>query len=905
MGREGWVYALVFLTILGVGAVLIVPRLLRLRRPDEAETPTAPPTAAVPPLEDPIVPPVVHEWVRVRVRGPRGVLLGPLKEVHGAEVRTRPDPDGATAPVVDFHVRPTSDVVHFGAAGHQWRAVDVSTLLEAATVVLPEAAPTVIVRVREPDGRPAPGVPVRIHPTPPGPPIRTDGGGTVVIDDAAPGLLVVEVGGSERRGPTLRLLAGRDQDVKVVLQPAWQVRGRVLEADGRPVPGARIEGMGAGGALGACPGTDGEGRFTWKGPVAGTLALRITVPGRAVSTVEVMPPARGPLVTDLGDVHLDHASATLEGRVLAASAGGDVRVRVEPAVAAVLRELFGPRAVLDLPRTVTPDEDGTFRVPDVPTDIPLRVSVRGAGLPFDDIMRLGPGVVSLDPYTPPPGLVLHGRLVDEVLNAPAAGTRLRVSLRPVDGDVTLPDDREVFTDRAGRFRIDGFPPRRVYVRAYVPGRRTLLHEVRLPLAAPLVLALDAPVVPEHLTESRRITGLVVDDEGRSLAGVTVRAAGRTTRTEADGTFRLEDVEGFGDEVLLTAGYEPGIPLPAGVDPTPYVAGVRRHVVPGPEAVKIVLARAASLRLRALDGLDDEPLSFLHVILRTEDGQVVVDRAVALEDGTLVLDGLLPVGGSLALFSHRHRLTIAVLLEAGTERDFSTLRLARGMHITGRVVDGEGAPIAGARLGGLEAGWLHTQGGDPTLARELDLRRAVSGADGGFELDGFDPRRPALLAAWAPGYAPAARRVVLEEFQDDVHVNLTVRLQRGGRLSVELLEAGTDRPISGALFDLENARNGSDYLDLLRRGMLGGPVGSDEDWRLASEHFLVEREDGRYRLGPIEPGPYEAWVDRPGYTGLTRKITVLDPADAIVSVTDGTTRSLTDSLYMTWQMDPEE
>ena len=126
-------------------------------------------------------------------------------------------------------------------------------------------------------------------------------------------------------------------------------------------------------------------------------------------------------------------------------------------------------------------------------------------------------------------------------------------------------------------------------------------------------------------------------------------------------------------------------------------------------------------------------------------------------------------------------------------------------------------------------------------------------------------------------------MVLEQFRDDVHVNLTVRLQRGGWFVVELKEVGGELPVAGALLDMENARNGSDYLDLLRRGMLGGIVAGDDDWRRASAHFLFEQAAGRYRLGPAEPGPYEVWVDRPGYRPIRRKLTILDPAEAIVDL----------------------
>jgi hypothetical protein len=894
MRREGWIYGLAFVVILGLGAWVIVPRILRLSGGSPPR-----PTRAPAVREDPVVaaPTAPAAPLRVRLRGPRGALLGPVKEVVGAAVVRDEAPGGGVA---DLHIRPTAAEVAFGASGHLWTTVDAADLEDGAVITLEEAAPPLIVRVREVDGGPAADVPVDVVPPLPGALRRTDGSGAVVLDDLAPGLVVVGVGGRERQGPVLRLVAGRDRDARAVLEPAWRVVGRAVDEGGRPVSGARVEGLGPAGVVGRAGATDEEGRFAWVGPVASALSIRLTSPGLALATREAAPPYQGTLETDLGDVGLARPVVALEGRVLAATRTEPVRVQVEPAVSAILRELFGAGAALDAPHAAEADEQGFFRIDDVPADLPLRISVRGGGRPLDDVVTAATsGAVYLLPdYTPPPGHALDGRVVDGPGGTPRAGLRLLVSSGRAQGAEAGPGDREVWTDGAGRFRVDALPLGPVYVRAYAPGRRPLFEEIVLPRATPAVLTLDAT----DGDPARRVEGIVVDEMNEPLPGVRVRAGGRDTQTDAGGRFVLDDVAGFGAQVVLTAAYEAATP-PAPVDPTPFVAGARRAVSPGAGLERVVLSRSASLRLRALDGLDDVPLAFVHVLLRSEDGDVLVDRAVATQDGHVAFDHLLPRSGTLHVLSTRHRAVLPVLLRAGKVTDLGVLRLGRGIHVTGRVVNQADEPIAGAFLAGVEPGWLGTRGGDPAQARELDLRRAVAGADGTFVLDGFDPREPAVLAAWAPGYAPAARRVVLERFMDDVHVNLTVRLQRGGWFVVELKEVGGELPVSGALLDLENARNGSDYLDLLRRGMLGGTVAGDDDWRRASAHFLFEEELGRYRLGPAEPGPYEVWVDRPGYRPIRRKLTILDPAEAIIDL-EGP-RAFTQTLHLTWEMEPGE
>ncbi len=890
MGREGWIYALAFAVVLGGGALLIAPRLQRLRgaAPSVAAPPEAPSATFGP------SPRREAPWLGVEIRGAAGRLKGPARDVEGAEVRWL-TPRDATA--VRLELRPTAAEIAFGAAGHEWRVVEAASLAAGAGIVLAEAAPAIIVRVREPAGGPAADVPVDVLPRRGGPGLRTDGGGTVVIDDVPAGLVVVSVGGRERRGPTLRLLAGRDRDVEAVLDPVWEVRGRVLALDGRAVSGARVEGIGSSGTVGAETATDGDGRFLWRGPLLASLSLRVTRPGIAIGHAKVHAPDRGPLATDVGVLRLGEPSARLEGRVLSGATGG-ATLRVEPAVAAPLRELFGPSSVLVAPTVVELDEDGDFLLPDLPSGVPLRVSIRGGGLPLDDVLELSPGERVVREYTPPPGYVLAGTVRDARTGRPAVGVRLRVSAEPRVVDHTLPGDREGVTDGAGRFRVDGLPRGAVYVRAFVAECRTLLGEATLPRSAGFDLTLKARSgAPE-----RRLEGAVLDDRGTPLVGVTVRAAGRSTVTDADGAFRLDDVEAFDVEVDVVASYLPGT-APPPADPTPYVAGSRRRVRIGGDPLRLVLTRGTTLVFRALDGVDDVPLSALHVLLRTQDGQVIVDRIVAPVDGRVRLDGLLPDGSSLALFARRHRWLDNVVLTPDEPRDLGTVRLARGTHIQGRVVDATGAPIVGARLGGVEPGWLQRRGVDPAIDRELAFRHTTTDAEGRFVFDGFDPKKPATLACWAPDYAPAGRRVILEHFKDSVQATLDVELRRGGYLAVELLEAGTDRPVQGAFLDLEDARTGSDYLDLLRRSMIDGPVGSDDDWRRASEHFLMERTAGHYKLGPALPGPYQVWVDRPGFRAIKRQLSILDPVDALLSMSDGTSRSLTETLSLTWEMEP--
>jgi hypothetical protein len=136
----------------------------------------------------------------------------------------------------------------------------------------------------------------------------------------------------------------------------------------------------------------------------------------------------------------------------------------------------------------------------------------------------------------------------------------------------------------------------------------------------------------------------------------------------------------------------------------------------------------------------------------------------------------------------------------------------------------------------------------------------------------DPASPAAPEP-DPGLTPAQRALARLE------AKVEVRLRRGSTVSLLIRDDRTEQPVHGAIVDLESGRDGSDFLDLLQRGVLGGQAGSTAEWRAVSESLLWEdREAGVYEIGPIEPGGYELLVEHPSYHPERLKIPVLDPSD---------------------------
>lgn len=905
--RETLIYGLAFLLILGAGAYLILPQLSDEQEPvDEGpallfpeEGQPDPGTPQVP--EGPAAPVTLPDkgvalleqgltaWpaeLTVSVAGEGAPLRGPLKDLVGAELVSRVAGEAETQRLT---IRPTAPAVSFGAVGHQWVRVGIGALTDGMTVTLPAAAPTLVVRVAEPDGRPAVGVPVRVLPPSPLGLRRTDDGGTIVLDDLTPGNVIVDLTSRERSGPLLRLRTGVDREVEAVLDRGWRVRGSVILPGGKPATGFTVEAFAAAGRIGQDVTTDANGRFEWTGPVVARAAFRFRDAAWAELAVEATPPAVGDLRTDLGELAIVGPGGSIDVKVhRSIPDDAEAIIEVEPQVADAVRELFGSGQVLDTPRRLRAKSGDTVRFTGLPIDIPLRVSVRGAGIPVDGLATPGAGEDITLVMAPPAGHVIAG-IVARPDGSPVAGARVLISREAREGDLRLAGDREVFTGVGGGFQLFGEVSRTVFLRAYVPGHRGLLRRVELPLTEPLALTLEAlPEGPAHT-----LTGRVRDDRGTPLEGVTVSAAGLRTQTDATGRFTLTGVASTAPILRVAYGYEAGAVPASAPHPRDFAGRAFADIPAGTEKVlDLILARAVRLRMQVADAADDTPLTSLHVMARASTGRILFDRPVATRNGHVVLPALSPFdharlhtkdaeprnpvrSGGLRLFlcTHDRRHQMEIPLESGGELDLGRVLLQRGMHIRGVVKTPGGRPIPFARVAGMDAGW-QSRGSDPEREREMAYRSTRADADGRFELRGFNPRRGANLVVWGLGRPPVSHNVLLPPFSDDVTADVEIEVPAGGYLLLILEDQGTKRAIEGAMMDVEYAVDGVDYLDLLHHGAFAGAVGSTPDWAIASQLLLFATpERGNYRLGPLRPGPYELWIERPGYEAERMRLTL--------------------------------
>lgn len=266
---------------------------------------------------------------------------------------------------------------------------------------------------------------------------------------------------------------------------------------------------------------------------------------------------------------------------------------------------------------------------------------------------------------------------------------------------------------------------------------------------------DPPlVVPQKDAAAASARGVVVDEDGRPIAGAVVQwrsklKDGPVARTADDGTFGFEQaLPSEGVYAVEARGYA-GRWVEAGSERIVLRRGGTRRVV----------ARVVDEDRRPVEGATGE------VFLAGSYGRAVSDAAGALEIG-----GLFPYGeepGGLLVRAKGHvpeAVQLGTLLE---DVDAGTVVLSRGGVVTGVVRDeSTGSPVPGARVG---------------YASFLWDWEAVADADGSFRLEAVSLDAFCLYAyadGWLPsrqGWGPSATgRKLFDEQREIVRDVLVVR-----------------------------------------------------------------------------------------------------------------------------------
>lgn len=351
--------------------------------------------------------------------------------------------------------------------------------------------------------------------------------------------------------------------VVVTVRELWEATGSVVDAQGRPLVGARVEIRERRGALTETPPmgdvrTDGNGRFTVPRLLPGEELVARAVSPRGISEWVFLGASPAALVVGSGQ--------PIEGRVLdirgVAIPNATVRAFSSAGMELMMRFFdWDPRTLRVPDREIRSDREGRFVVSGFPEgNYLLEVEAPGMALEIVDGLSTTEGA-ELEPITLAPLAALEGVVVDPA-GQPIAGARVLATAPGPGSRWAYTDDFYEFgamTDAAGRFRIGPF--RAGSPVAVTAGADGFAYACQKNIEAPAAgLRLIVPPFVE-------LTGSVVDAGGRSRGGVPVQLGGwgsdcrtsygqremaRETVTAADGLFRFPDLPPGGFHVSVPA-----------------------------------------------------------------------------------------------------------------------------------------------------------------------------------------------------------------------------------------------------------------------------------------------------------------------------------------------------------------
>ena len=656
---------------------------------------------------------------------------------------------------------------------------------------------------------------------------RTDAAGRFdLFAERRGGLFWVKAAAPGYFGEQLQVSEAQEFEPVIALEPAAAATGEVVADDGEPIAGAEITAsfvpdspasFRRGAEAHTSSGEEGRFRFSDLTP---DIPLRL----------EAVASGYAPASLDLEAIE---ARQTRAGLRLVLSRGVSLTGRVtgggEPLAGAELTAVRLPQGsspmVLFARRrqlreeSETSDGQGAFEYRNLRAGTyQLTVSAAGFASLLVPGIEVAAGGADLGTLELEPGVEITGLVVD------AEGS-------PIEGaEVWASGQGSQLFDMTGR---RGGEPQAVTgadgsftVRDRRSGERVDLrvtHSEHQQASAPGVVAPNPQPLRIVLQAGARLSGTVLDATGAPVAGATVavmveeadvepsgmgiRGFRFPVRNETDDTGRFELEQVPSGKLRLSASAQgwrtaelSALEVPAGGEL---------------EDLRLVLERGATVSGRVFDA-DGQPAAGVWV--RVEEDRTGMRfsqpaSATTSGDGQYLLEGVEP-GTRLIMARNEDRETTAQEIEVGSGVNRLDLRFATGASISGRVVDGAGAPLAGASVMAL------------TDARSWGGAEARSGADGAFTIEGVRDGQYQLRAT-REGYATR----IQEE---------TVQVAGGSISGVEIVMSpgGT---ISGAIFGLEESQ-----IPLINIFASGGPA----QWSIGQTSH-----DGTYRIADLAPGEW--------------------------------------------------
>jgi len=492
------------------------------------------------------------------------------------------------------------------------------------------------------------------------------------------------------------------------LPPATVVTGRVFDAvTGEGVAGAEVKLWADDDGLGYETTTSGEGgRFEVSGALWQGFYVEVRAEGYCPDSLigaELTGPRSG---VDIGLAR----GATLEGHVFDADGMPAIDVAIGLEAKGERLSYLGARS----------GEEGRYRIDGVPTGVELRPLATFEQCAGETVVLRDAGEVQQRDIRFPSPVRLDAAAID------ADGKPLAICRVTLEGgyrrDLGRTEKGWAFEAAAGRYVLKMMPygwPEQTREITLAAGRQ---QEEAFVFSGGLAIE-GALVAPDGTPESWTIGW-----SNATLSGVA--------RADEAGRFRIDGL--------------PAAPVDLFVDPWGLAVATREGVLPGGPPVVIVLKPAARIVGRLVDVADPGEL-WTDLWCDSLDGGC--DRMES--DGSF--EFLVSYVGEPVVVSFRRDLiappTLFSLpgLAPGEVRDLGEVRLVSGRDVRGRVVDAEGNPVIGARIGIAEP-WASRSPPEPTRSDDGGLFCLLRVPPDPFRVrvdaKGFPPRFATVGAASA-------------------------------------------------------------------------------------------------------------------------------------------------------------
>jgi len=676
----------------------------------------------------------------------------------------------------------------------------------------------------------------------------------------------IELPGYVRVIRTYALMSGENL-LDQVLVPGARIEGRIADDQGTPLLGARIDIRPVDPATGNESGevwsvsSLGGGSFSCETLPAGTVSVQATLAPYETVTL--------PLVT-LPSPQVVSITLQRMAAVTGLLFGPDKKRLAAASIRLAGSGIWPARATLSNAR-------GEFEFSSIPAGVYEVSAARGelVSAPFEGV-SVEPGEEVKIELSLGPGRTLKGSIREAATGRALAGARIRAA-----EDALTPTAQETQSGLDGTFELRGLRWIEQRVNVELPGYVSI-ETLWGPADPPLQIS---------LLRSGTIRGRVEDAQGRGVGDAELELIGQTT---TGSKLRLQNaaplmaaagdpsqlrvstpvLAGLSlDNLGVTQGAVPPIPLAPGTGsgPAPGTSPGYRSALTGdfeltgiPAGDYRVVARrpgfvgneSAGLRLAAgatLEGVEialshggtvvgrvlsdgRQPVAQVHVSLTAANEpprSAFTDESGSFEFGavsgraTLIVQ---PIGQAQTL--------VDVVVEADTRKTLDIHIETNDTRLTGRVLDTDGDPVAGARVR-VEATAKGSRLGSS----------AISARDGTFEISGLPPPPYSVRA----DHASFASSVPLEVHDIGRPVQLT--LDAGKSVAGTVLDASSAEPIAGARINLK--RSGQ------------------------NERVDTDRE-GRFEFKRVARGVYQILAEANGHLSQSRTLEVeggrRDPAD---------------------------